>query len=143
MSRSIAAVLLVCLACLTAAPLAPASGGTVVELAPARTRVGIARVNLQVSDLRMETTDTIVGTYEIKIPMAPWRNDRGAISLHAPEPLDRITAAGGTLSGSGLSEDGQTHGIICDFETDGFVAIHITTPDRELEFRTRYELVTR
>ena len=144
MPRMIAAVLLVCLACVTAAPLAPASGGTVVELAPAKTRVGIARVNLHVQDLRMESSDTIVGTYEIKIPMAPWRNDRGAISLHAPESLDQLTVDGGTLSGSGLSElDGRIHEIVCQFETDGFVAIHVISPDRELEFRTRYELVTR
>jgi len=115
-----------------------------VELAPARTRVGIARVNLAVSDLRLESSDTIVGIYEIKIPMAPWKNDRGEISLHAPEPLEQLAADGGTLSGSGLSEnDGRTHEIVCEFQADGFVEIHVISPDRELEFRTRYELVNR
>jgi hypothetical protein len=122
-------------------PLAPASSGTIVELAPAKTRVGIARVNLEVRDLRLESSDKIVGTYEIKIPLAPWRNDRGEISLHAPEPLEQLTTGGGTLSGSGLSEDGRIHRIVCRFEPDGFVGIHVTTPDRDLDFRTRYELV--
>ena len=143
MLRTIAAVILCSLVCLTAIPSAPVPGGTVVELEPAKTRVGIARVKLEVRDLRMESSDTIVGNYEIKIPMAPWRNDKGAISLHAPEPLDRLTADGGTLSGSGLSDlDGRTHGIVCEFATDGFVEIHIDTPERDLAFRTRYELIT-
>jgi hypothetical protein len=142
--RIFAAVLLVCLLCVTAAPLVPATGRTCVELAPAKTRVGIARINLDVRDLRLEGDDTIVGVYEIKIPMAPWRNDSGEISLHAPEPLEQLTADGGTLSGSGLSvEDGRIHEIVCEFEADGFVDIHVISPDRELEFRTRYELVNR
>jgi hypothetical protein len=110
-------------------------------LAPAKTRVGLARVNLEVRDLRLAATDTIVGTYEITVPLAPWKNDRGAVSLRAEESLERLTTDGGTLSGSGHSEmDGRNHSIVCRFETDGFVAIHVTTPDRELRFRTRYEL---
>jgi len=142
--RIVVAILLVCLLCVTAAPFAPASGTTVVEMAPAKTRVGIARVNLSVRDLRLDSSDTMVGIYEIKIPMAPWRNDRGEVSLHAPVSLERLSVEGGTLNGSGLSVlDGQTHEFVCEFETDGFVKIRVTREDRDLEFRTRYALVNR
>ena len=110
---------------------------------PAKTRVGLARVNLQVSDLHLTGADTIVGTYEIKIPLAPWRNDRGEISLQVLGSLELLATGGGTMSGSGHSElDGRTHPIVCEFETDGFVQIHVATPDRDLEFRTRYELAS-
>jgi len=144
--RTILAILLVCVVCLTAAPFVPASssGDMVVLMEPARTRVGIARINLQVQDLRLESAGTIVGTYELKIPLAPWRNDRGAISLRATESLEQLTVGGGTMSGSGHSElDGRTHPIVCEFEPGGFVGIQIATPERDLKFRTRYELVTR
>ena len=119
MPRTITAVLLVCLACLAAAPLAPATGGTVVELAPAKTRVGIARVNLQVSDLRLESIDRIVGTYEIRIPMAPWRNDRGAISLHAPESLDRLTRVVDALDGATQYAYDAAGNLVSETDTRG------------------------
>jgi len=49
-----------------------------IEPTRTRTRVGIARVHLEITDLRIDR-DRFIGTYEVTIPLAPWRNDRGRI----------------------------------------------------------------
>jgi hypothetical protein len=136
------AALTLCLSLLITATPIPASGGTAVLLEPAKTRVGLARVKLRVAELRLTDVETLSGTYEIKVPLAPWRNDRGEITLHAPESLERLTVEGGQMRGKGYSElDGRTHEIVCEFGREGAVRILVSTPDGELDFRTRFELV--
>lgn len=107
---------------------------------PARTRVGLATVNLLVSDLRLNE-DALVGRYEIRVPLAPWMNDRGEIRLEAPAPLENVISGGGTASGTGHSVlDGRTHSITCAFEPDGTVQILVDTDRRDLAFKTQYHL---
>ena len=111
---------------------------------PAKTRVGVAKVKLLVHDLRRTAEDTMEGTYELRIPIAPWMNDRGEIRLSAPGSLDSQMTDGGELSGSGHSLlDGRTHAIVCRFGPAGTVEITVATPERELAFQTSYELVER
>jgi len=110
-----------------------------LQFVPAHTRVGLARVTLLVSDL-VQRGGSLVGSYEIRIPLAPWRNDRGEMSLRMREPLDRLLASGRTVSGIGHSaENGRVHPVTCSFEADGSIHITIETEERTLAFTTRLE----
>jgi hypothetical protein len=110
-----------------------------VRLLPSQTHVGLAKVKLLVSDLAFED-DGMVGTYEIRIPLAPWRNDRGEVRFALNEPLEQVLASGGTVNGSGLSlENGRVHPITCRFTADGTVEITVRTHERTLAFKTRVE----
>jgi len=126
---------------LSGVPAAFATGyGDVVRLRPTHTQVGLAKVILRVSDLTYEEAGTLVGSYEIRIPLAPWRNDRGEVRLAVDGPLDRIMARGGTVTGSGLShEDGRTLPIECRFLSGGKVEITVDSGERILAFRSRVE----
>ena len=144
MPRSLPAWLLTFTLCLLSLPAGGAMTLEAVVMEPAKTRVGLARVNLHVLDLHLADGETIVGTYEIKIPLAPWMNDRGAIRLRTPGPIGGFMTAGATISGSGHSElDGRTHPIVCQFGSDGTVDIHVATDERDLYFQTRYRIVER
>jgi len=110
-----------------------------LQFVPAHTRVGVARVTLLVSDL-VQRGGSLVGSYEIRIPLAPWRNDRGEMTLRMREPLDHMLASGRTVSGTGHSaENGRVHPVTCSFEADGSIHITIETEERTLDFTTRLE----
>jgi hypothetical protein len=127
------------LALVCVVPVRGWSGGMVME--PAKTRVGMAKIKLHVSDLHRTAEDTLEGIYELRIPLAPWMNDRGEIRLSAPGSLDQEMVDGGRLNGSGRSVlDGRTHPIVCRFGPGGTVEIEITTPERNLAFQTNYAL---
>jgi hypothetical protein len=112
-----------------------------IELAPSHTRVGLAKVKLVVSDLTYRD-DSVTGSYRIKIPLAPWRNDRGELHLELDEPLERIMTGGGTISGKGHSlENGRVHRVSCRFGTDGTVHITVQTHERRLDFKTRVKRI--
>ena len=94
---------------------------------PAHTRIGLARVTLLVSDLAYQGNG-LTGSYEVRIPMAPWKNDRGEMRLELREPLDSLVASGRSVTGSShSSEDGRVHPVTCCFATDGTVRITIET----------------
>lgn len=124
------------------APLALADGAAVrqvrsFEIERSDTRVGLAKVILDVEGLSI-SRDRVEGTYAIRIPLAPMMNDYGRISLKLNEPMEQVIALGRVLRGSGLSvEDGRVHGIECAFRPDGTVKITVTTPDRVLAFNSR------
>lgn len=121
--------------------LAPAAAEKPVrfQFVPAHTHVGLARVTLLVSDL-VYRGGNLIGSYEVRIPLAPWRNDRGEMSLRLREPLDRMLASGRTATGIGHSaEDGRVHPVTCSFEADGTIQISVETPERTLAFTTRLE----
>jgi len=135
--------LFVLLVALASVPAATGWSGS-MSMEPAKTRVGMAKIKLHVRDLHRTAEDTMQGTYELRIPLAPWMNDRGEIQLRASGSLDRQMIDGGELSGSGHSElDGRTHPIVCRFGPGGTVEITVATPERELAFHTRYELLDR
>jgi len=134
-----ARTLFCCAALLAAVPSSVADGQSVVRLSPAHTRVGLAKVILNVSELTFEK-DALVGSYEVLVPLAPWRNDRGEVRLKLDGPLDEIMASGGSVEGSGHSlEDGRTLPIVCRFLGGGRVSITVDNGDRILDFRSRVE----
>ncbi len=106
---------------------------------PTRTRVGIAKVKLDVSQLDI-VDDRITGDYRIEVPLAPMLNDRGTIDLALEERAERLLTDGGTVTGTGTSaEDGRIHPVVCTFFDDGEVTITIQTDRRKLSFHTRFE----
>ena len=110
-----------------------------VQFVPAHTRVGLARVTLLVSDL-VYRGGSLTGSYEVRIPLAPWRNDRGEMRLEIREPLDRLLASGKSVTGSSRSvENGRVHPVTCSFEADGTVRITVETNERTLAFTTHLE----
>jgi hypothetical protein len=132
-----AKILLLCALALASAAPVPAGDPAGLELLPSQTRVGMVKVKLLVSDLVFRD-EGMIGNYEILIPLAPWRNDRGQLRLDLDRPLDRVMAEGGTVTGSGLSlENGRVHPITCRFATDGSVDITVRTHERTLAFKSR------
>jgi len=118
--------------------LSGSSSWSGVRLAPAKTWVGLARVYLEVSDLRV-VDDTLVGTYRIRVPLAPDRNDRGTVHFSLAQPLDRVLVEGGVLLGQGKSQlSERTHHIRCAFGEAEAVRIEVDTGDRRLSFRSHW-----
>lgn len=132
------AILAGILLCGTLAPLT-AEPPVGFQFVPAHTRVGLARVTLLVSDLAYRG-GSLIGSYEVRIPLAPWRNDRGDMRLDIREPLERVMAGGKSVSGSSHSlENGRVHPVTCSFEADGTVHITVETNERTLAFTTRLD----
>jgi hypothetical protein len=107
------------------------------QFVPAHTRIGLARVTLLVSDLTYSGSN-LTGNYEVRIPLAPWMNDRGKMLLDLGEPLDRMLSSGKSVTGRSRSvENGRVHPVNCSFEADGTIQITIETEKRTLAFTTR------
>ena len=112
---------------------------TVIRIEPCKTRVGIARVHLELSDLRL-AGGRLLGDYRIKIPLAPVLNDRGTIEIGLDRPLAQVIANRGTVLGWSHSVlDGRTHPVVCEFGSSHNVKITIDTGNRILSFNTRFE----
>jgi len=109
-----------------------------VRVRPARTWVGIARVLLDVTDLSL-TESALTGHYELRVPLAPYEDDRGAIRLDLVRPLPDVLASGGQLTGIVRSDFGKTHDVECTLEPDGSARIVVTTDKRVLSFKTRFD----
>jgi hypothetical protein len=108
------------------------------RLEPAKTWVGIARVHLAVSELTV-VGDALVGIYEIRVPLAPSKDDRGTVRFELTRPLETALVEGGSLVGLGKSElDHRTHHIRCAFGDGESVQIVVDTPERRLQFQSRW-----
>ena len=118
----------------------PAELRSGLRIEPARTRVGLASVHLEVSDLALHGNQ-LIGRYTIRVPLFPSKNDEGSIQLRAPRG-----AAGGpldTLVGQAQSDDGSaTREVICEVREGDVLRIAIATDDRVLTFWTRYTKLT-
>ncbi len=131
-----------CLAASVGLSAVGASTVSWIRLKPARTRVGLASVHLLASDLAVSGTD-LTGTYRIRVPLAPWEDDRGVLRLKLGAPLTSLSASGGHATGTASSEfNGKTHAVDCQLEPDGDVRIVVVTDRRRLSFDTRYEGLT-
>ncbi len=122
----------------------PVAGGPptprkLLLIEPASTRAGIARVHLEVQNLR-QNGETLEGTYQIRVPLRPRENDTGQVVLHTPAPIDRLGGETTTMTGSAVSETGRTHEVVARMEPDGVVRIRIVTPKRTLNFKSRFFL---
>jgi hypothetical protein len=108
-----------------------------IRVERAKTWVGIARVLLDVTDLSL-TESALTGYYEIRVPLAPYEDDHGAIRLDLVRPLPDVLARGGQLTGIVRSDFGKTHDVECTLEPDGRARIVVTTDKRVLSFKTRF-----
>lgn len=109
-----------------------------VRLAPTRTWVGMARVHLEVSELKV-VNNALVGTYEIRVPLAPTKDDRGTVRFELGRPLEQALVDGAVLLGFGRSLlDHRTHRISCAFGDDDSVRIEVDSGERRLSFRSRW-----
>jgi hypothetical protein len=100
----------------------------------------VAKVKLLVTDLAYESEGDLVGTYQVKIPLAPWRDDRGDVRFELDEPLERTLANGGVVTGNVRSEEnGRVHPVTCRIETDGSMHLTVETHERTLRFDTRVD----
>ena len=114
----------------------PGSGGELVGGAVIRAD----GERLLVGDLEIGE-DWIVGSYEIRVPLAPWRNDSGELRLEVAVPLEHLAQGGITLTGSGLStDDGRISPISCKFGSNGALRIQVETRKHNLSFDTRYQV---
>lgn len=111
-----------------------------IRLSRAKTKVGLANVYLETSDLALAGSE-LTGAYSIRVPLAPWKDDHGRIRLTTAP--DVLSGAGGKLSGSATSEeDGRIHSVECTLDTEGNVGIVISGHTHTLTFAARYEGLT-
>ena len=115
----------------------PLFSGWLLKIEPSSTWVGIARVHLEIENLR-QAGQRLEGTYRIRVPLSPEQNDTGRLLLHASEPLDGRGDNEATVIGSALSSTGQVHEVIAHIQPNGVVQIDVTTPARKLRFKSRY-----
>jgi len=130
-------ILALTLCWVVASTVGAATRSLVIERA--RTRVGIARVILNIEPLIL-TDEGLVGAYAIRVPLAPFMDDFGTIEI----PMDSLHEAlvpGNTVHGTASSrEDGRIHDVACTFKESKKVRIVVTTPNRMLSFEAPYSL---
>lgn len=125
--------------CLTVvSSLGAGTGSVVVERA--RTRVGVARVVLNMAPLTL-TDVGLVGDYALSVPLAPFMGDTGTVEIPLTRSLSETVAPGMTLRGTATSkEDGRIHDVACTFKKSSKVRIVVTTASRVLSFEAPYTL---
>ncbi|HET9300798.1 MAG TPA: hypothetical protein VFO11_12695 [Candidatus Polarisedimenticolaceae bacterium] len=113
-----------------------------VRVEPAQTRVAIASVYLELSDLKVET-DTLVGSFALRVPLVPSKDDRGTLALPMDAPLEQCLRPGATIRGLASSKTtDRVYPIACAVGADGRVRIAVTTRDRTLEFLSHYTVLS-
>jgi len=131
-------ILALTLGLVVASTVGAANRSVVVERA--RTRIGIARVVLNMAPLTF-TGKGLVGDYTLSIPMAPFMGDSGTVEIPLTDSLNETFAPGQTLRGTATSrEDGRVHDVACTFKKSSKVRIVVTTPQRVLSFEAPYSL---
>ena len=104
----------------------------------ARTRVGLARVVLDMAPLIL-TEQRLVGDYRLRIPLAPFMDDSGTVEISLTDSLHNVLVPGATLRGTATSrEDGTIHDVDCTFQESGRVRITVKNRDRVLEFEAPF-----
>jgi hypothetical protein len=126
------------IALIAAGPAGALSSG--LQVKQAKTRIGIAKVILQIDGLNLTGSD-LVGDYRIRIPLAPFMDDRGSIRIEVDGSLQEAVLPGSILLGSASSEeDGRVHHVACTFLKGARVNIVVTTPSRVLDFEAPFNL---
>jgi hypothetical protein len=110
----------------------------------ARAFVGIFAVKLYVGELRREGGN-LVGDYAIRVPLRGSKNDDGRIVLPIETSIEELGRNGGVLRGLAHSNKPETppNTIVCEVrpDEDQAVRLAITTPDRTINFQSRYEVL--
>ncbi|NIM02178.1 MAG: hypothetical protein GTN89_15640 [Acidobacteria bacterium] len=110
-----------------------------LTIEPSATWAGVARVHLEIEDVR-QIGDVLEGTYRIRVPLSPGRNDTGRLVLHTSASLDKLGTTLATVSGDAVSSTGEVHEVDARMQPDGVVRIRVVTPWRTLRFKSRYGL---
>jgi len=126
-----------CLLAFLIAPALVAQPG--IRIDPAKTWVGPARVHLMVTEVELADRE-LEGSYRIRVPFLPGKNDTGTLQLRSARPLDELQRLGGTLDGTARSISGEIREVVCDVRPDGTMSIDITMDRRTVSFTTRYHL---
>ena len=109
-----------------------------------KTRVGIASVNLSVSELK-PIDGELIGYYEIEVPLMRSKNDSGRIVLPLDKSVRELGNSGGPLNGIAYSQKDKSirNKIVCDIRPLDKKAIFlaITTADRTLHFESKYTVI--
>jgi hypothetical protein len=112
-------------------------GSAIMSIEPASTWVGLARVYLEIDDLRQDG-ELLEGTYKLRVPLAPKQNDAGRVELHAPGLLEDLGTQDATVIGSAVSTSGKVHDFVARMRPNGVVKIEVVTAERTLRFKSRY-----
>jgi len=134
--RFAALALTLLLSAILSAPGATPPMGTLLEIEPAQTWVGFARVHLEIDDLR-QTGEMLEGTYQIRVPLSPRQNDTGRVQLRTPESMQKLGDNKTTVTGSALSSTGEVHEVVVRVQPNGVVRIQVVTPKRTLQFKSK------
>ena len=97
MRRSVSCIVLAVLL-LAGAPAVmsdPAAGRT-LRIGPAKTRVGLSKVKLQVSEARIDD-EKLEATYRLSNLFLEPKHDAGTLEVEVGQPLDRLLAGGGSI----------------------------------------------
>jgi len=116
----------------------------VFKIEDAKCHIGIASVNLTVSELRPEDGN-LVGEYSIQVPLMKSKNDAGRIVLPLRTSVSELGEHGGVLYGKAYSHKNDTspNNIVCEIRPFENKAVHlaITTENRIVNFQSRYIVI--
>ncbi len=122
--------------------------GVRIHVEDTETRVGVAKVRLNISVLKIENR-RVTGEYRIRVPLLKSKNDDGLIDLGFQQEMPATFHSGGVLKGDGISkvfEEDPPRVITCEIIPDaaskmsGVILLTIETTDREIEFESRYRV---
>ena len=115
----------------------PGASEIAVHIDPSSTRVGMARVRLDVTETTLRGTE-LHGRYRIRVPLFPFKNDAGTIRLHSESLIDPGNDTHGTLVGTAHSDSGAAREVICTLGSDNSIDIKITMDTSIVTFKTKY-----
>ena len=125
---------------LSALSLLSASSGVQLEIDPAKTRVGMSRVRLEITDVRLDD-EGLEATYRLRNLFIEPKHDTGGIKLSSGQPLHRLLDSGGTLMGNGHSAvTGRKHVVRAQLRPDGTLRIDFQIGHRIMTFETHYRV---
>lgn len=116
-----------------------------IDVGDSSTRVMACKVNLKVSEFVLKDKKA-VGLYQIKVPAAPWKNEKGRLVFTFEGPLETLVKEGGILEGVCIrnEKEGACHTVVCYIEPSkessesGAIQLKVRTSKRLMIFDTTY-----
>lgn len=119
---------------------APGASSLPLQIDPAKTRVGLSRVKLRISDAQLDD-EGLTATYHYRNRFLEPNVDAGGLQLRSDQPLQQLLDEGGTLMGRAHSSiSGRQHVVHCQLRPDGTMRIDFRMGHRIMTFETRYRL---
>jgi len=119
-----------------------------IKIADAATHVTAAQVNLSVENLKVVKGE-LVGNYSISVPLLKSKFEKGRIILPLSKELQAYIRNGGTVTGSGIAEEGSQTGsrkidarfsAYDDDTNGGSLRLTIDTGERVMVFDSSYQV---